>query len=60
MLGLDQPATTIIPQRLRQLGESVFAGVSVTWFMAAGTTCPDAQAVFKVRRLYATHQVLSS
>ena len=47
LLGVSQVATTIIPQRLWSLGASVFAGVSVSWFVAAGTTQPDARTVFR-------------
>lgn len=46
-LGVAQTATPLIPQRLWSLGESIFAGVPVTWFFGAGTTQADARAVFR-------------
>jgi len=47
LLGVAQAATTIIPQRLWSLGGSIFAGVPVAWFVAAGTTRIDARTVFR-------------
>ncbi len=47
LLSVAQAATTVIPQRLWSLGASVFAGVPVSWFVAAGTTRPDARTVFR-------------
>ena len=44
---MGQAATPVIPQRLWSLGESVFAGVPVSWFVAVGTTRPDARAIFR-------------
>jgi len=47
LLGVGQAATTVLPQRLWSLGASVFAGVPVSWFVAAGTTRPDARTIFR-------------
>jgi hypothetical protein len=47
LFGLPQGITTVLPKRLWALGESLFAGVPVTWFLGVGTTCADARTTFR-------------